>query len=171
MDEKKSSIPLPLTILFFIIVFFIMLILSTLYFQSKLREVNSPVYSDNSALNTLSLTVGIDPGMILNEYYENLTALFAKELKMKIILKKVPGDQKYKFLEENKIDLFIAPYSDAKVKIQKNNISNSFISINNFDILVYFRKQDFELIRKLNLTLKSLVVKGVISDLHQKYFD
>lgn len=172
MNPDKYKIPLPLLIMHLIIIFFIVLIISSWYFQSKLQQIND--FSKNEITTKIisgTITIGTDAELSLENYFTDLTGHISNEIGAKADLKIIAANKIFNALDKKQVDFIISATPVTDEKNQKYIFSNTLIYINNNSYKIIVRKEDKVLFNKLNNAFNSLLVKGTITDLKQQWLE
>lgn len=171
MYIEKKVIPLPLIILFLVIAFFICLIASAWYFQTKLEELNNTRDEITSVKINNPVIIGVETNNQYKNYFIALSSELAKELHTEIEINDVQEDENFSALNNKQIDLLVTGRQIDNSMTHKYNILNSTLDYENIDLRLISRKEDTVLMNKIELAIEALTLKGVIADLNQKWLE
>ena len=168
--DNKNSIPLPLVIICLIIIFFVGLIYSYYYFQTRLQQINF-INEDivNSVDKPLKIVIfGIVSPQPSQRYLRELTLSISDELKCKALIKILSQNEDLNYLDSGQVDVVVTSNKDQEQNYQKYNYSDDIV---NTDQLLFTKKSNIQLQTDLDYALSSLLIKGIATDLKQKFLN
>lgn len=170
MNIKNNfrNIPIPLIVIFLIILFLSGLILSSVYFQSRLQEIifSSKELTIDPEQTVNRLRFGVEGPGNSDVYLIELCKLMSSVLKSNYDIGSFSLKDGLAALDSNRIDVFVTDQINLEEDQGKYYYSDEFISNNQILIM---RKSDRKLKDAVNFAIGTILTNGLIFDLKQKF--